>query len=88
MISGLVAKVGLRTPRRPGYLTAHVRDVVLGLAIPASSLCERNAKPRILATVTYCSPASLSALTRRNSPLKPGTTTKAFDPVARRSWLA
>lgn len=40
-------------------------------------------KPRVLSTVTYCSPASLHALTRRNYSLVPGTDTSSLDPVVR-----
>jgi hypothetical protein len=40
-------------------------------------------KPRVLAAVTYCSPASLHALTRRNYTLSPGSDTSALDPVVR-----
>ncbi len=42
-----------------------------------------EAKPRVLSTVTYCSPASLHALTRRNYSLAPGTDTSGLDPVVR-----
>jgi ectoine hydroxylase-related dioxygenase (phytanoyl-CoA dioxygenase family) len=40
-------------------------------------------KPRVLCTVTYCSPASLHALTRRNYSLASGTDTSPLDPVVR-----
>ncbi len=40
-------------------------------------------KPRVLSTVTYCSPASLHALTRRNYSLASGTDTSSLDPVVR-----
>jgi hypothetical protein len=42
-----------------------------------------ESKPRVLATVTYCSPASLHALTERNYTLPPGTDTSGLDPVVR-----
>ncbi len=42
-----------------------------------------EAKPRVLSTATYCSPASLAALTRRNYSLAPDTDTSALDPVVR-----
>jgi hypothetical protein len=42
-----------------------------------------ESKPRVLATVTYCSPASLASLTERNYALAPGETTTRLDPVAR-----
>jgi hypothetical protein len=42
-----------------------------------------ESRPRILATVTYCSPASLHSLTERNYALPPGTDTSALDPVVR-----
>jgi hypothetical protein len=41
------------------------------------------ASPRVLAAVTYCSPASLAALTERNYALAPGTDTRALDPAVR-----
>jgi hypothetical protein len=37
----------------------------------------------VLATVTYCSPASLASLTDRNYALAPGTSTAGLDPVVR-----
>ncbi len=40
-------------------------------------------KPRVLAPVTYCSPASLASLTVRNYELPRGTDVKALDPVVR-----
>ena len=40
-----------------------------------------ESKPRVLATVTYCSPASLASLTDRNYKLPPGTNTTGLDPV-------
>ena len=40
-------------------------------------------KPRVLSTVTYCSPASLASLTQRNYSLAPGSNTTALDPVVR-----
>jgi hypothetical protein len=40
-------------------------------------------KPRVLSTVTYCSPASLHALTRRNYSLAPRSETSSLDPVVR-----
>ncbi len=42
-----------------------------------------EANPRVLAAVTYCSPASLHSLTRRNYSLAPGTDTQSLDPVVR-----
>jgi phytanoyl-CoA dioxygenase PhyH len=42
-----------------------------------------EAHPRVLSTVTYCSPASLASLTRRNYSLAPGSDTSALDPVVR-----
>ncbi|SRR5581483_6770830 len=39
--------------------------------------------PRVLAAVTYCSPASLAALTERNYQLPRGTDTRSLDPVVR-----
>jgi hypothetical protein len=42
-----------------------------------------EAKPRVLAAVTYCSPASLASLTTRNFSLAAGTSTAALDPAAR-----
>lgn len=42
-----------------------------------------ESKPRVLATVTYCSPASLASLTERNYTLSPGTDTSGLDAVAR-----
>jgi hypothetical protein len=42
-----------------------------------------EARPRVLSTVTYCSPASLHALTRRNYSLAPGADTSSLDPVVR-----
>ena len=39
--------------------------------------------PRVLATATYCSPASLASLTRRNYALAPGTSTASLDPAVR-----
>ncbi len=41
------------------------------------------AKPRVLVTATYCSPASLASLTQRNFSLEPGADTASLDPVAR-----
>jgi hypothetical protein len=40
-------------------------------------------KPRVLSTVTYCSPASLASLTRRNYSLARGSDTSSLDPVVR-----
>jgi Phytanoyl-CoA dioxygenase (PhyH) len=40
-------------------------------------------KPRVLAPVTYCSPASLASLTERNYRLPPGTDLGSLDPVVR-----
>ena len=40
-------------------------------------------RPRVLSTVTYCSPASLHSLTRRNYSLVRGTDTSSLDPVVR-----
>jgi len=40
-------------------------------------------KPRVLSTVTYCSPASLASLTQRNYSLATGNDTGALDPVVR-----
>jgi hypothetical protein len=40
-------------------------------------------KPRVLAPVTYCSPASLASLTVRNYELPRGTDLNALDPVVR-----
>jgi hypothetical protein len=42
-----------------------------------------EARPRVLAAVTYCSPASLASLTRRNYRLSPGSDTSGLDPVVR-----
>jgi hypothetical protein len=42
-----------------------------------------EANPRVLAAVTYCSPASLHSLTERNYSLAPGTDTRSLDPVVR-----
>jgi hypothetical protein len=42
-----------------------------------------EANPRVLAAVTYCSPASLHALTVRNFSLASGTDTTSLDPVVR-----
>lgn len=42
-----------------------------------------EAKPRVLAAATYCSPASLASLTQRNYRLAPGTDTSGLDPVVR-----
>jgi len=42
-----------------------------------------EANPRVLAAVTYCSPASLHSLTERNYSLAPGTDTRPLDPVVR-----
>ncbi len=42
-----------------------------------------EANPRVLAAVTYCSPASLHSLTERNYSLAPGTDTSGLDPVVR-----
>jgi hypothetical protein len=42
-----------------------------------------EAKPRVLAAVTYCSPASLHALTQRNYKLAPGSDTGPLDPAVR-----
>jgi hypothetical protein len=42
-----------------------------------------EASPRVLAAVTYCSPASLHSLTERNYSLAPGTDTSGLDPVVR-----
>jgi hypothetical protein len=42
-----------------------------------------EANPRVLAAVTYCSPASLHSLTERNYRLAPGTDTHGLDPVVR-----
>jgi hypothetical protein len=42
-----------------------------------------EANPRVLAAVTYCSPASLASLTERNYSLAPGTDTRSLDPVVR-----
>lgn len=42
-----------------------------------------EANPRVLAAVTYCSPASLHSLTERNYSLAPGTDTRGLDPVVR-----
>jgi hypothetical protein len=42
-----------------------------------------ESKARVLATVTYCSPASLASLTDRNYKLPPGTSTAGLDPVVR-----
>jgi len=42
-----------------------------------------EAKPRVLAAVTYCSPASLASLTRRNYTLSPGSDTRPLDPAVR-----
>jgi hypothetical protein len=39
--------------------------------------------PRVLATATYCSPASLASLTRRSFSLAPGSDTSGLDPVVR-----
>jgi Phytanoyl-CoA dioxygenase (PhyH) len=40
-------------------------------------------KPRVLAPVTYCSPASLASLTERNYRLPTGTDLRSLDPVVR-----
>jgi hypothetical protein len=40
-------------------------------------------RPRVLAPVTYCSPASLASLTERNYDLPRGTDLKSLDPVVR-----
>jgi hypothetical protein len=40
-------------------------------------------KPRVLASVTYCSPASLASLTERNYDLPRGTDLKSLDPAVR-----
>jgi hypothetical protein len=42
-----------------------------------------EANPRVLAAVTYCSPASLHSLTERNYTLAPGTDLRPLDPVVR-----
>ena len=42
-----------------------------------------EASPRVLAAVTYCSPASLHSLTERNYSLTPVTDTRSLDPVVR-----
>lgn len=42
-----------------------------------------EANPRVLAAVTYCSPASLHSLTERNYSLAPGTDTRSLDPAVR-----
>ena len=42
-----------------------------------------EARARVLAAVTYCSPASLHSLTERNYSLAPGTDTRPLDPVVR-----
>jgi len=42
-----------------------------------------EANPRVLAAVTYCSPASLHSLTERNYTLAPGTDTRGLDPAVR-----
>jgi hypothetical protein len=42
-----------------------------------------EANPRVLAAVTYCSPASLHSLTERNYSLARGTDTRSLDPVVR-----
>jgi hypothetical protein len=42
-----------------------------------------EASPRVLAAVTYCSPASLHSLTERNYALAPGTDLQHLDPVVR-----
>jgi hypothetical protein len=42
-----------------------------------------EANPRVLAAVTYCSPASLHSLTERNYSLGRGTDTRSLDPVVR-----
>lgn len=42
-----------------------------------------EANPRVLAAVTYCSPASLHSLTERNYSLAPGTDTRGLDPAVR-----
>jgi hypothetical protein len=40
-------------------------------------------KPRVLAAFTYCSPASLASLTKRNYSLAPSSDTTGLDPVVR-----
>jgi hypothetical protein len=42
-----------------------------------------ESKPRVLAPVTYCSPASLRSLTERNYELPRGTDLQSLDPVVR-----
>src|SRR5262249_19219189 len=42
-----------------------------------------ESKPRVLATVTYCSPASLASLTRRNYRLDAPSDTSSLDAVVR-----
>lgn len=42
-----------------------------------------EARPRVLAAATYCSPASLASLTERNYSLARGTDTRSLDPVVR-----
>jgi hypothetical protein len=42
-----------------------------------------KSKPRVLAAVTYCSPASLASLTERNYRLAPDSDTRHLDPVVR-----
>jgi len=42
-----------------------------------------ESNPRVLATVTYCSPASLHSLTMRNYRLPSGTDLSGLDPVVR-----
>jgi hypothetical protein len=42
-----------------------------------------EASPRVLAAVTFCSPASLASLTERNYTLPPGTDLRQLDPVIR-----
>lgn len=42
-----------------------------------------EAKPRVLAAVTYCSAASLASLTRRNYSIAPGASSASLDPAVR-----
>ena len=42
-----------------------------------------EAKPRVLAAATYCSPASLASLTRRNYSIAPGASKASLDPAVR-----
>ena len=75
-------------------LTAQIGDAVKTFVAPRGTMILCNTagfhrggyvtgKARVLATATYCSPASLAALTERNYTLAPGSPVSQVDPPVR-----